>query len=227
MYYALFFVYWQLIPSRQRLPQISSCVVGDRVVAAVYGLVARVVGWQWVNGMSGVVTAQGVPCRAGTDGGPRSPGTCMERSLPSPTHGWPGEPEPAGPDGVGLGRLGRVVLSTLIRGDVVGLVFGFAVVVYAGLARRYAKAWIVRRFWKGLPLALLLVRSWPLVLTVAIGGTYLGSRRRARDVHRGAGGSLTVGAPAPGSFGSRRCARGWPRSLRHPVGLGYGNAVGT
>jgi hypothetical protein len=226
VYYALFFVYWQLIPNRRASASLILVVVAIAAVTAAYALVARVAGWQWINSMSGVVTAQGVALSRGFGWWSAFP-WCVYGAVAAFAYAWLGRASRNRRTLMALVSAALVAssLSTLIRGDVVGLVLGFVVVLYAGLRRQYAKAWIIRRFWKGVPVALLLV-GLVLVLAVTIGGTYVDAvAERVSSI-------VAPVVSASGSSGGTRELRieamrdGLASSVRHPLGVGYGNEPG-
>jgi hypothetical protein len=225
-YYALFFVYWQLIPDRRVSANLVLVVVGFAAVAAVYGLVARAAGWQWVSGMSGVVTAQGLTLSRGFGWWSAFP-WYVWGAVAAFAYAWLGRASRRRRVFMALLSLALVAscLLTLIRGDVVGLALGLAVVVYAGLRGRYANTWVSRRFWKGLPIALLVV-VLAVVLGASFGGTYFSA------VWERVSSIATPAVSASGSSAGTRELRieamraGVTSSWQHPLGIGYGNAPG-
>jgi O-Antigen ligase len=132
-YYPCVYGCWLLIPSRRAANRILIVILGLALAAAAYLLIARVRGYQWESGMSGVPTTQGAVSRgygmwSATPWYPigclialayawLSHATVRRRVLAL----------------VAAAALLVATLSTLIRGDVVAISAGLLVLVLASL----------------------------------------------------------------------------------------------
>jgi hypothetical protein len=225
VYYALFFAYWQLIPNKRIATHLLLTMIAIAVVGAAYGLFAHIMGFQWHNGMSNVPTSMGDLSR----------GFGWWSAMPWYVWGATIALAYAWLSTASFGKrltmacvCGALVvssLSTFMRSDLVGMVFGFGVVILFGL--RDSQMWrrTVNRLWAALPVL-------ALVVVLGVGIAYSVNKAYVSAVVervRSLGGSTQTSssvAEVTRQIRINAMADGVSSAVRHPLGIGYGYLPG-
>jgi hypothetical protein len=225
VYYVLFFAYWQLIPSKRVAANLLHTMTGIAVIAAAYGLLAHIAGWQWQNSMSTVPTSQGTLSRG--YGWWSAMPWYVWGAIIAGAYSWLSSAS-SGRRIVMACVSGLLVvssLSTLIRGDVIGMVLGFCVVAFVGL--RHSGTWrsAVKRLWVALPvIALVVILGAGLAYSTNKAYVSAVSERAMSIV--GASQSTSSGAQATRELRINAMSSGLRSAVQSPLGIGYGYPLG-
>ena len=224
-YYVLFFAYWQLIPTKRIAANLLHTMVGIAVIAAAYGLLTHILGWQWQAGWSSVPTSQGNISRG--YGWWSAMPWYVWGAIICAAYSWLSSAS-TGRRVVMACISGLLVVSTLstfIRGDLVGIVLGFCFVAFVGL--RPSATWrrAVKRLWVGLPVI-------ALVVILGVGLAYSANKayvsvviERAMSIV-GASQSAPSTAQVTAEIRIHAMSGGLRSAVNAPLGIGYGYPPG-